>query len=359
MAGSGNRDRASARRSLFGPLLVVTLLLLLPGCGGDGSESGGGGAAGKPRLAFVVNMPAEFWTIAEHGVKAAAAECDVATTFHVPAGGQVEQQKRILEDLVAKGVDGIAVSPRDAANMTGLLDKIAARTLLITHDSDAPASQRLAYVGMANYDAGRMCGQLVKQALPGGGRIVIMVGTLDQDNAKGRRQGLIDELLDRPHDPTRFDPQNAKLANDKYEIRATFTTESQPQKCKASTQDSLVRWPDVNCFVGLFEYEPPAIFEAVKSANRLGEVKIVGFDENDATLQGIVDGHIEGTIVQNPYEYGRQSVKLLADLVRAKDEAARQALLPEGGFQDIPARKITAVNVREFWDDLKQKTGKQ
>jgi len=96
----------------------------------------------------------------------------------------------------------------------------------------------------------------------------------------------------------------------------------------------------------------------VKSANRLGEVKIIGFDENDATLQGILDGHIEGTVVQNPYEYGRQSILLLDKLVREADPARRQALLPEGGFMDIPARKITKANAQAFWDDLKQKTGK-
>ncbi|MCR9245389.1 MAG: sugar-binding protein [bacterium] len=339
---------------------LLLMLVVLVACGGNaGGGSGGAGAGGgKLRLAFVVNMPAEFWTIAEHGVNAAAAEVDVDVSFHVPAGGLVEQQKRILEDLVVKGVDGIAVSPRDAENMTGLLDKLVQHTLLITHDSDAPQSKRLAYVGMANYDAGRMCGKLVKSALPDGGKIVILVGTLDQDNAKGRRQGVIDELFGRSYDPTRFDAQGAKLAGGGYEVLTTYTTESQPQKCKANTQDALVRWPDIGCFVGLFEYEPPAILEAVRSAKRLGEVKIVGFDENDATLQGILDGHIVGTVVQNPYEYGRQSIKLLAKLASESDPEKRAALLPEGGFLDIPARSITAANVDEFWADLKQKTGR-
>jgi len=332
-------------------LTVLTLALLAACSSADAGDD-------KPQFAFVVNMPATFWTIAEHGVRAASESCGVDASFHVPAGGKVDEQKRILEDLVARGVDGIAVSPRDAVNMTGLLDQLAERTVLITHDSDAPGSQRMAYVGMANYDAGRMCGELVKSALPDGGVVVVMIGTLDQDNGKGRRQGLIDELLGRSHDPTRFDEQNAQLANDEFEIRATFTTESDGQKCKAATQDSLVRWDDVDCFVGMFEYEPPAILEAVKSANRLGEVKIIGFDENDATLQGILDGHIEGTVVQNPYEYGRQSILLLDKLVREADPARRQALLPEGGFMDIPARKITKANAQAFWDDLKQKTGK-
>jgi ribose transport system substrate-binding protein len=59
---------------------------------------------------------------------------------------------------------------------------------------------------MSNYDAGRMCGELVKEAMPGGGSVMIFVGRVEQDNARLRRQGVIDELLDRSHDPTRFDP---------------------------------------------------------------------------------------------------------------------------------------------------------
>ncbi len=313
----------------------------------------------KPRLAFVTNCVAEFWTVGSFGVEAAKAQFGVDAVVRMPPNGTAEEQKRILEDLLSKGVQGIAISPKDPENMTALLDKVGSRALLITHDSDAPKSKRLCYVGMDNYDAGRMCGQLVKRALPEGGAIVILVGNLDQDNARRRRQGVIDELLDRSRDPSRFDKQDGPLKGAKYEIRASFTDQFDRQKCKAAAQDALARWPDLAGMVGLFEYEPPILLEAVKSAGRVGKVAVVGFDENEATLQGIVDGTIAGTVVQNPYEYGRRSIELLTKLLEAPDEAARRAQLPKDGFIDIPARQITKDNVREFWDDLKQKTGKK
>lgn len=316
-------------------------------------------AAKKPRLAFVTNCVAEFWTVGSFGVEAAKKEFDVDAVVRMPPNGTAEEQKRILEDLLAKGVQGIALSPKDPENMTALLDKVASRALLITHDSDAPKSKRLAYVGMDNYDAGRMCGQLVKEALPNGGAVVILVGNLDQDNARRRRQGVIDELLGRSRDPARFDKQDAALKGDKYEIRASFTDQFDRQKCKAAAQDALTRWSDVACMVGLFEYEPPLLLEAVKSAKAVGKVALVGFDENEATLQGIVDGTIHGTIVQNPYEYGRKSLELLAKLLRESDPEKRKLLLPKDGFLDIPARAIKKDNVQAFWQDLKQKTGKE
>ncbi|MBK8097689.1 MAG: substrate-binding domain-containing protein [Planctomycetes bacterium] len=335
---------------------ILPLFLLLAGCGGDKPAAGAGAA---PKLAFVTNCVAGFWTVAQAGVEAAKASTGAEVSVQMPADGLAEQQTRILEDALAKGVHGIAVSPKDPANMTELLDKIAGRAVLITHDSDAPKSKRLCYIGVDNYEAGRMCGQLVKDALPSGGAVVIIVGTLDQDNARLRRQGLIDELLDRSLDNTRFDPQDAVLKGAKYEVRATYTDQFNHAGCKNIAQDVLGRWNDVGCLVGLFEYEPPLLLEAVEEARKVGQVKLVAFDEAEQTLRGVVAGKIHGTIVQNPYEYGRQSIELLARLVREQDPARRQALLPPGGILYIPARKLQKDNVQAFWDDLKQKTGKK
>lgn len=321
------------------------------------SKAPEGGGEAKPKVAFVTNCVAEFWTLAQHGVRAAEAASGTEVAVQMPTNGTAEEQIRILEDAIGKGVKAIAVSPKDPENMTGLLDRLADRALLVTHDSDAPASKRLCYVGMDNYEAGRMCGQLVKQALPDGGAVVVVVGTLDQDNARRRRQGLVDELLGRSIDATRFDPQEAVLKGDRYEIRASYTDQFDRQKCKAIAQDVLGKWTDVACLVGLFEYEPPILLDAVKSANRLGKTKVVAFDENAATLQGIVDGEIVGTVVQNPYEYGRASVELLGRLLREPDAEKRKSMLPPGGFLNVPARTITKAEVAAFWQDLKAKTG--
>jgi ribose transport system substrate-binding protein len=327
----------------------------LPACGREQASS----TKGAPKIAFITNCVAEFWTIANFGVEAAKGPAGVEVSVHMPPNGTAEEQTRILEDALGRGAVGIAVSPKDPENMTELLDRIADKAILITHDSDAPKSKRLCYVGVDNYEAGRMCGQLVKEALQNGGAIVVVVGTLDQDNARRRRQGLIDELLDRSMDSTRFDPQDAVLKGSKYEIRASYTDQFDRQKCKAIAQDALGKWSDIACLVGLFEYEPPLLLESVRSAAKLGTVKVVAFDENSETLQGIVDGHVHGTVVQNPYEYGRASVELLGKLLNEPDAHKRAALLPPGGFLNVPARKITKDNVAAFWQDLKQKTGKK
>ena len=317
-----------------------------------------GNANARIRVGFVTNCAVEFWAVAEVGAQAAAKANDVDVLVRMPPKATTEEQKRYLEDLVSTGVSGIAISPIDPDNMTSLLDGIAEHCNLITHDSDAPMSKRLCYIGVENYEAGRLCGQLLEEAMPDGGPIVIIVGTLDQDNARHRRQGVIDQLLGREPDASRFDAIDAVLKNDKWDIRATSTDGMKAPKCKEVIQAWLARWSDLKGMVGLFAYEPPVILDAVQEAGRLGQIKIVGFDEDDRTLLGIKEGHIHGTVVQNPYEYGRQSVELLAKLAREPDAEKRKALLPESGVIVIPARQIRKDNVDAFRIDLNKKLGR-
>ena len=137
-----------------------------------------------------------------------------------------------------------------------------------------------------------------------------------------------------------------------YVILGTRTDNFDFAAAKSLAEDALSAHPDLDCMVGLFAYNPPYMLEALKGAGREGDVKVIGFDEQAGTLQAIQDGYCYGTVVQNPYRYGYESVRILAGL--ARDD---QTVLPEGGFLDIPARKITAQNVDEFWSQLKKLTG--
>lgn len=306
---------------------------------------------GRPHFAFVTNLAAEFWSAARKGVEDAATQYDVQVDFRMPR--DATDQKNIVEDMLVRGVDGIAISPRDPANQTDFLNQVADQTTLICHDSDAPSSKRLCFVGVDNYKAGRLCGELVKTALPDGGTIVAYVAGLEQDNARRRRQGLIDELLGRSYDADRFDAPGTELAGNGYRFLDTLTDGNDPSKAKGNVEDTLSLHPDIQCMVGLFAYNPPIILEVLRQAGKLGAVRVVAFDEDDATLQGIKDGHVTGTVVQDPYRYGTESIRILTALQRGD-----RSVLPESGFLEVPARKISGGDVDAFWSDLRKKTGK-
>lgn len=323
---------------------IVGILLLASGCKHDND---------KITVGFVTNCIDPFWVIAEKGAKDAAADpkINVNVEVRMPPKG-VHDQKRMVQELLAQGIKGIAISPIDPANQGDLLNEIASNTNLITHDSDAPKSKRLCYVGMDNYDAGRMCGQLVKKALPDGGKVIIFIGVVDQDNAKRRRQGLIDELLGRSRDASRFDPVGSELKEGKYTIVDTRTDDFDKDKAKSLVKSAVTTYPDLNCMVGLFAYNPPICLDVLADAKMVGKIKIVGFDEDKDTLRAIKEGTIVGTIVQNPYKYGYESVRILAALARGD-----KSVLPADGKYYIAAREITPANVDEFSAELKKLTG--
>jgi ribose transport system substrate-binding protein len=287
-------------------------------------------------LAFLTNNASDFWTIARAGCDQAQKEVpNIKVEFKIPADGTAAEQTRIFDDLLVKGVNGIALSPVDPANQTAMIDKGAAKALIVTQDSDAPNSKRSFYVGTDNVAAGRQAGELIKKAVPNGGNIMLFVGKRDAQNAKERIQGVEETLKGT----------NIKI----LDVR---TDDTDRVRAKQNVADTLVRNPDIACLVGLWSYNGPAILNAVKDANKIGKVKIVTFDEENDTLQGVKDGAIEATVVQNPYEFGRQAVTLMAKKLRSENPD-----IPADGKVIVPTRAIDKSNVDEFWANLKKLRG--
>jgi len=340
--------------------LVAATGLFITGC--NSKKGNVEKKSGKPSIAFVTNQVADFWSIAEAGCKDAERSLNVEAIVRKPNPSTAVEQKRIVEDLLTSGVDAIAISPLDADNQREWINSIAAKVPLITQDSDAPGTNRLVYIGMDNYKAGRMCGELVKEAIPDGGKVMIFIGRMEQDNSKFRRQGVIDELLDRKRDAEYYktqanawEPVDGEAAGDKYTILGTVTDQG-PEVAQQKAEDALNAYPDMDAMVGLFEYNPVAAFRALQKANLLGKIKLIGFDENQVVLDAIRDGYCTGTIVQDPYQYGYESVKFLTNYLKDKDDPEVKKILEEK-YMDIPPRKITKENVDEFEADLKTKKG--
>ena len=142
---------------------------------------------------------------------------------------------------------------------------------------------------------------------------------------------------------------DSPIEGERYTILGTRTDNFDYPKAKANAEDAIASVEGLGCMVGLFAYNPPMCLEAVKAAGKLGEIKLVGFDEQDATLQGIIDSTIHGTISQQPYKYGYESVRILAGLARGD-----RSVLPEGGYLEVPSVVVRRDNVETFWAELKK-----
>jgi ribose transport system substrate-binding protein len=308
--------------------LTCTALIAMTGCGRAGTSA--------HKLAFITNNTTDFWTIARRGVEKADAELpDVTVEFRL-GDGTAAGQKRIVDDLIAVGVDGIAISPVDPANQIAMLNDVAQRAIVFTQDSDAPDSKRECYVGTDNVAAGRQAGELIKEALPAGGKIALFVGKLDARNAQDRLQGI-----------------KEAIAGTKIEILDIRTDDTDEVRAKANVSEMLVAHPDVAGLVGLWSYNGPAIISAVKDAGKVGAVKIIAFDEDDETLTGVKSGAIIGTVVQQPYEFGYQAITLLAKAVNGDRSG-----IPASHQLFVPTQVIRQNTVDDFRSKLMELRGR-
>ncbi len=334
----------------------------------------------KPIIAVITNCAVDFWTIVGLGAQAAKKDFYADVEFRMPAFPSAAEQHRIVEDALAKGARGIAISPIDAYNQTTVFNHlIPGSVYLIAQDGDFNnESKRKCYIGTDNAKAGWRAGTLVHEALPNGAKVVIFASKIDQLNLQERRQGVIaglaglSEAESKSELAHRLSIRPYPICLGKYTLVSTMTDNADKEKCYANVVDTLIKHPEVNCLVGLCCHNPPAMMLGVQKQKKEGKIKIIGFDEDDLTLQGIKNGVIYGTVVQNPYLFGYQSVHILDNCIRANGalptsmpknveieksaEITRYFVAPRV-IKKANSSGLFDLDVDSFAADLKQKKG--
>jgi ribose transport system substrate-binding protein len=123
-------------------------------------------------------------------------------------------------------------------------------------------------------------------------------------------------------------------------------------RAKRNVEDALAANPDIDCMVGFYSYNPPRIYEVLKESGKLGEVVIIAFDEDPITLGGVREGTIAGTVVQQPFEWGYQGMKLMAAYLEGD-----KSTIPEDKLVIVPTKIIDQSNVDGFEAELKARIG--
>jgi len=333
--------------SIHGLAAFFSLLVLCASCGGG--AAGATAFEGKPTFAFVTNQEHAFWEMARAGVLQAGQDLEVNVLFQMP-DGTMAGQKQTLENMLQRGVQGIAVSVQDPDNQTGFLDEVAAKVPLITHDADAPKSKRRCFIGVDNYKAGKLLGALIRERMPDGGKVAIFVGNLSQDNARQRRQGVLDGMLARTQRTVVFDPKDEVLREAGFEVVGTFTDDNDNATAKSRVEDVLSRHGDLDGLIGLFQHNAPQALAALADQRKLGAIKVFSFDEHENTLAAIEAGTCEGTVVQDPYHYGYRAIEMLRGI-----DAGDAAAVPASRMLEIPAVLVSRDGLDAFRKDLAAK----
>jgi ribose transport system substrate-binding protein len=300
-------------------------------------------------IVFITGGSGPYWQRTVNGAKTAADEFDANLRVEIPSVDEgVSEQTELLESLREQPVDGVAVSPLDADGQTPLINKLSKQTFLVTFDADASDSQRQSHVGTTNYAAGRACARLVRDAIPQGGKIAVLVANSTKENIidrKGAFQERIGQFADddvKPGDPL------------KYTIVGFYEDGGSAEKCAANIREAIKQHPDLACLVGMNAQHGPTLMRVLKEDGQLGKLKVVAFDDAPATLQGVEDGHIYATLAQDSFGFGYEAVKILCNLKRGDAVA-----VPMGGRGAVyfGVEVVNQKNVDNFRQRMADQTG--
>lgn len=262
-------------------------------------------------IAVVPKVAVPFFDDCNTGAAAAAKAAGVNYQWVVPQDTQGSTQVRIIEDLMAKHVDGIAISVNEPKSVEKVIkDAVAKGIKVVTFDSDSAKSGRSMYIGTINSAAGETMGNSMAKALGGEGEVAIVTGQLGASNLNERIDGI----------------KKALAAYPKIKIVATEGTEDDLAKAVSVTEALFRAHPNLKGIFGVSQVGGPAVAKVMDSkefASKKGAVKVFAFDDLPDTVKGVKDGFIQGIMVQRPVTMGKLAVENLVAQITGKETAPK------------------------------------
>ena len=280
------------------------------------------------------NMNNPFFDQARDGCK--KAETEAAGKFkceYIGPGehGGGEEQVQVVLDLIAKGVDGIAVSPSNAAAMGKALEKAKEANIpVLTWDSDLldkDKGLRIAYVGTKNYDIGVNLAKLAQEIKPKGGSICIQSGGAAAANHNERMQGIRDTLAGAKSAAAPGDRLTGQNGWTEVDGCPLYTDDDFPRSVQ-QMEDILGKYPDLDAFIptgGFPQFIPQAyakVAEKHKARIDSGELALVVADTLPVQMDLMKKGLSLGQVGQRPFEMGYETMGFLYEIVTEKKNPA-------------------------------------
>jgi len=269
------------------------------------------------------------------GFKAAAAKYGITVDKVDPQKFELPLQVKVIEDLIAQQVDGIAISALDDAGLVPVINEaMKAGIKVITFDAPAPSSAALTYIGTDNKTAGFEAGRKMASLLKGPKKLVVLQGGLGSVNLNLRTQGFKEAMA-------QFAPQTKVLE--------VADTNGEFNVATNKTEALLQAYPDLNAIFAVSAEGAPAAAAILKQQGKAGKIVLAGFDDLKDTIKGVNDGSIAFCLVQKTYKMGWLSVVQLLDAENGKP-------LPK--VTDTGVLLVTKSNANSYMVDMKKEFGK-
>jgi ribose transport system substrate-binding protein len=267
-----------------------------------GAACGGAQPEGPKKLRFALipkSLDIPVFGYANAGAQRAAQELgNVEVIYYGPDKADQLKQKEILESFINQKVDGIAISVLDADFLTSTIDKaVEAGIPVVTWDSDAPKSKRVAFYGVDDYRSGLIMGEQAGKLLGGKGTVAFLT-SLGANNLMRRMDGAKDALAKFPG----------------IKVIETFDIKEDSVKCAELIANGTNRYPDLGAWISVGGW-PVFTANALDPVNP-AKTKFISFDTNPPAPELLKSGKVQVLLGQKYFGWGSEPIRILYDLVK-------------------------------------------
>jgi ribose transport system substrate-binding protein len=285
-------------------------------------------ASNRARNKLVAVIPKSassvFWVSVHAGANAAAEEFGFEILWNgPPTETDYSRQIQIVDSMIARRVDGIALAACDRKALTGVVDRAAAAGIPLTvFDSGLDSTNYMSFLATDNVEGGRLGARELGELLGGKGEVGLVMHAPGSVSTSDREIGFTEVM--------RKEFPGIQVVQSQFSM-------GDRAKGMAVTENILTAHPELD---GLFaSSEPSAIgaTQAIKARNLSGKVKLVGFDSTDSMIEDLKAGVLNAIVVQDPFKMGYEAVKTIADKLAGRQPAKRT---------DLPAVVVTMANLQ-------------
>jgi simple sugar transport system substrate-binding protein/ribose transport system substrate-binding protein len=272
----------------------------------------------------------EFGQVIKAGALAAGKELGINVEFVGPIGIKVDEEVAFIENAITKKVEGLAISNVNGEALNPVIDKaMAADIPVVTFNSEAPGSKRIAFFGQDLVSSGKAAAESLVKALGTEGSVLIITGEAAASWSQDRENGARTELAKYP---------GIKVVN-------TISTGWEEQAQYAAIENAIRANPDLTGIISLDAATTPATGRALLRVERATKIHHVGFDLIPETLDNIKAGVTDAALSQNPYMQGYLPVKALYEFITAGKPIESV---------DTGILQVDQTNIDEYLEKLKK-----
>ncbi len=250
-----------------------------------------------------------FWEMVHEGSLAVAEANGVELLYLAPTkANNLEEQTRLVDDLIAKKVDGIVLVPVDSTGIVPAIERANAAGIPVAlANTNAVGGDVITFSAVENYDAMKMLAESAMDTLGGTGKVIILEGTAGAQTAIDRKAGVDDTLANFPD----------------VEVLASQTADFQRAQGLTVMENLLQAYPEIDAVIACNDEMALGAVEALDAAGRLGDTMVFGFDGNNDALKAVSEGRMVATCFQNPQMQGGDAVQALIDYLGGEEVPAR------------------------------------